>query len=187
LQEDDKPPADIAEAAGTIRANEYSRHYRMLAMIDDIERAIGRTVRLVRSEAIVLISRYDATQWYQATTVDVWKYLENDMKKRGRAYVRCVQHEYNRILVFVPPGGYMEGLIAQLLFTAKPMPGPFVNTKTKISPKSTALQVWNSPKGWVFSFNNGEGEKLFDDWKKFVTTDKASRIRLGLKGEVDHA
>lgn len=156
-------------------------------MIDDIERAMGRTVRRVRSEAIVLISRHDAHNWEVSTTVDVWKYLTNDMKNRGRPYIRCVEWDFNRIFVFVPNGGYMEGLIAQLLFTAKPMPGECKLTRTKMPAPSGPLQVWAEPNRWVFGFNGNEGKALFNNWKEFVTTDKASRIRLGLKGDVDHA
>lgn len=152
-------------------------------MIDDIERAIGRTVRKVRSEAIVVISKHEADDWLRSTTVDVFKYLANDMKNRGRPYIKCVQWEYRRILMWMPNTTYARGLTAQLMFVAMPMTGKPTFTSTRSSPKQGDLQVWTDKKHYLFSFNDEKGEKLFNSWREFVLNDKASRARLGLSGE----
>lgn len=181
MAEDDKVPREIIEATSKLRAEEFSRHYRMRAMIDDIEQAMGRTVRKVRNEGIVPISRHDAQNWLQSTTVDVFKYLENDMSRRGRPYIKCVLWDYNMILVSVPNAAYTQGLVTQLLFAAVVNPNQ-LNTKKKWTFQRVPLQVWKSPKTDTFMFYGDDGMKLFNEWKEFVTTDKASRARLGLSG-----
>lgn len=154
-------------------------------MIDDIERAMGRTVRKVRTEAIVPISKSDADDWQRQTTVDVFKYLANDMKNRGRPYIKCIQWEWQRILVWIPRTTYARGLTAQLMFVAVPMPGEPKFTRTRSPAKQGDIQVWTERKHYLFSFNGAKGEQLFSSWKKSLLNDKASRARLGLSGETD--
>ena len=152
-------------------------------MIDDIERAMGRTVRKVRAEAIVPISRHDAADWQRATTVDVFKYLANDMKNRGRPYIKCVQWEGYRILLWIPNTIYLRGLTAQLMFVALPMQGEAKFTLTRTPVKQGDIQVWTSTKEYLFSFNGAKGEQLFNEWRTSILNDKASRARLGLSGD----
>jgi len=183
VPEEDRAPPEIKKEINRLNSEEMQRHYRTLAMLEDLEGQMGRAVRRVRTEGIVVIEKDTAQSWLDRTTIDVFKYLYNDMKLRGRPYIKCVRITYRRVVVWVPNSTYTSGLTTNLMFVANPMTGEPNFFGRRIPAEVGALQVWRTNKFHIFSFNGQEGDKLFKDWKEFVTTDKASMTRLGIKKE----
>jgi hypothetical protein len=173
-------PTEIQEAINKLYSQEFDRHHRARHMIEELEGALGRTVRKVRNEAIVVIDKDTYKRWLELTTIDIFKYLYADMKRRGRPYIKCVRVTYRRIVIWVPTGAYTSGLTTNLFIVATPMAGEPNFFGRRIPAEVGKLQVWRTPKFDVFSFNGSEGDELYKEWVAFVTTDKPSRIRLGL-------
>ena len=181
----------IKEVFTDKRVAAYDRYYREVSKLDEQEARLNYNITTLRKDGIIVLDKSEVDNIKNSHGINMYMVLAAKCKQWNRPYIKCVK-AWGRIIVQVTDSD--RSLVAHLLLTAEPLKPKLYRTRLFETAERTPdliegdnyeftnapLASWVTPRTISLLFQNEKGNKLFYEWKEFVTTNRMQRLYLGL-------